>query len=50
MTSIQPIVCIDPADEPLLSPQARRFWNSLKDQSESASADDSSVMASTAHQ
>jgi hypothetical protein len=50
MKAIVPIVCLDPADEPMLSPQARRFWNSLKTQTELESCEDSSAIASTQHQ
>ena len=34
MNNFRSITCLDPADEPMLSPQARRFWNSLNDQLE----------------
>lgn len=40
MNDLQPITCLDPADEPMLSPQARRFWNSFNDQLEIHSRED----------
>ena len=47
MNDLQSITCLDPADEPMLSPQARRFWNSLNDQLETYPSEDSASIPST---